>query len=253
MTLGQRFCYIWLPVVSTLCYFVAVLYLPQHLKGQLLSEAGPIELGTAACFLLAAVVLVVHLRRQAAHLLPRERVFFCLFVSVVSFVALEELSYGQHLLKYKSPSWFAAHNRQAETNLHNLLGNKPSRLIRAGANFAVPAFFIVLPWVYRRREYWRREGHWSHAVLPDPRLAVLVTVAEVVTFPRRLPSSIVPYALVDRVGEFKELYWGIAALAYAYLISQRARNTMDCAAPAVAGAIYLPAPSIDLKPAREAA
>ena len=32
----------------------------------------------------------------------------------------EEISWGQHILKFKPPLWFLANNRQAEFNLHNL-------------------------------------------------------------------------------------------------------------------------------------
>lgn len=37
------------------------------------------------------------------------------------FGAMEEISWGQRVLGIESPQWFLKHNKQGETNVHNLL------------------------------------------------------------------------------------------------------------------------------------
>ena len=51
------------------------------------------------------------------------KILFTIFITLfLLFVALEEISWGQWLFKFKSPEYFKLHNLQRETNIHNISG-----------------------------------------------------------------------------------------------------------------------------------
>ena len=86
----------------------------------LIAENNVVELATCLAYLLAsaaAVSLAVDLWRQNYPI-------FSLMYSVLStglfVIAMEEISWGQHLLKNPTPKFFQEYNRQGETNFHNI-------------------------------------------------------------------------------------------------------------------------------------
>lgn len=89
----------------------------------LTGERGPVEIGTFLGFAWAAA-MAFHLSREARRRDPRRSVAlvyagvaaFCLFA------ALEEISWGQSLFDFPTPSWLRYVNEQGETNLHDLPG-----------------------------------------------------------------------------------------------------------------------------------
>jgi len=85
---------------------------------------------------------------------PARRVWFFLGLLFL-FGAMEEISWGQRILGIKSPEWFMRHNRQGETNIHNILiyGMNMNKLIFG--KFLTVLLFIfvgVIPLLYRFSE-----------------------------------------------------------------------------------------------------
>jgi hypothetical protein len=71
------------------------------------------------------------------------------------FGAMEEISWGQRILGVESPEWFIRHNRQRETNIHNLMiyGININRLVFGKFLSALLIIYIgVIPFVYRFNE-----------------------------------------------------------------------------------------------------
>ena len=206
----------------------------------LFSEQGPIELGTAALFAFAGVAAAgIALRSQDA--VPRfYRLLLVCFALAAFVVAFEEVSWGQHLFGWTTPSWFDTHNKQAEINLHNLAGNKPSNWLRTVAYVVFPAGFLVLPLVATALPGAYRPGHWTYYLLPRLELATLIVLSSVVTVPNDLPHALVgDYRMGGELRELTELYQAWAAAAYAWILRRRF-STLPSDAPAVlAGA---PAP-----------
>lgn len=224
--------FIVLPILGVPAYFLLLAVLPEASAEAFVSENGPVELGTAVFYVLAAAAAIRHCRRFRAGVLRRYRVMFWMFAATALFVALEELSYGQHLLGFESPDWFEEHNKQTEMNLHNLFGSKPSSLMRNAASVALPVFCIALPIWYRwgrprrqsepaSRGQSANERHWSFYLLPGLQLAALIIVAQAATLPRRIPDSPFCGAWIERLGELKELYWSIAAYLYVAILTRR--------------------------------
>jgi hypothetical protein len=209
-----------LPILSVPLYLWTAYLLPPMWVRVVASEQGPIEIGTAVLFL-AAVFVAVSLCRDTAKLPRLCRLFFAGFAAGSAFVALEEVSYGQHLFFWGSPEWFQEHNAQGETNLHNALGNTLSDLLRTIASVGYPLFFAVLPLVCLRLPQVYHPGRWAYYLLPRTELIALVVIAQFITLPHKLPRDGDSLAWTYRLGEVKELYWAIATYAYVRLISRR--------------------------------
>ena len=94
-----------------------VLYLITFLSEKELRVQGKedslVEYLGAFCLLTAAALFFISFKR-------RRNVFYLLFGVVFLFGFLEEISYGQRILGFSTPSFFLEHNIQNEFNLHNL-------------------------------------------------------------------------------------------------------------------------------------
>lgn len=86
----------------------------------LVAENNIVELATCGAYLLAsgaAVSLGFDLWRQNRRILS---VMYSVLSAGLFVIAMEEISWGQHLIKNSSPEFFQQYNRQGETNFHNL-------------------------------------------------------------------------------------------------------------------------------------
>ena len=215
MTLRQVLIYVALPLSTLPVYFATISVMSHASRKSWLSEMGPIELGTAAAFLAAAgVAIALVVGRRAVP--GRYRTLYALFALGAMFVALEEMSYGQHLLGWDSPAWFNAHNRQGETNLHNLADSKPSRRIRTLANIGFPLVMVVLPLAALARRASYEPGRPAYYLLPKAELCTLTLMAVFVT------SIDAGWEYrIAKLGELKEFYWAAAALIYIIVLRRR--------------------------------
>ncbi|MDO5757225.1 MAG: hypothetical protein Q4P24_06865 [Rhodobacterales bacterium] len=85
------------------------------------AEDGPVEYATAFFLLVACGILLFHMaslwqsgRRGAA-------VLTALYALIFFMAAGEEVSWGQRIVGWESGEFFQQHNKQYETNLHNLM------------------------------------------------------------------------------------------------------------------------------------
>lgn len=220
------------PVASYLGYIVVMCLANDEGRRWIDSEQGPTELGTATLFALAGVMAAAIAWRAAATPL-RYRALFGLGAAVMAFVALEEISYGQHLFGWSSPDYMREHNFRQETNLHNLHDNALSHQMRLGANLLTPLVFIILPLVLLRRENDYRPGSAAWCLLPKRELIGVAVVASFCTTPQKIIDTI---GHGGRrwlgLGELKELYWSIAAAGLMFLLYRRhVRHAAQVAAP----------------------
>ncbi len=85
------------------------------------AEDGPVEYGTALFLLIASGVLAVNAAslwrggRRGAALLT------AIYALMFFMAAGEEVSWGQRIIGWESGEFFQQHNKQDETNLHNLV------------------------------------------------------------------------------------------------------------------------------------
>jgi hypothetical protein len=198
----------------------AILLPPAAFRWVFVSEFGPVELGTAACFG-AAGILAFRLAARSREHVPRGfRLLYVLFALGAVFAGLEEISYGQHLVGWQSPRWFAEQNAQRETNLHNLFADRPGRTLRNAALVAVALGGIVMPGAVMWAGGRYAPGRWPYYLLPQGELVPLVAVTLLIRLFRTLPGDV-------RAGwdlglyEVMELYFAITALVYVLVLRRR--------------------------------
>lgn len=96
----------------------------------------------------------------------------------------EEISWGQRLFGIESPDYFKENNTQQETNFHNLIvgGVRVNRWIFSFLLTAVlSAYLILLPLLYRRKQWAKRLVRFWGVPLPKPYQTVSAVVLFVIT------------------------------------------------------------------------
>jgi len=223
-----------LPLASlALCWLTPLLGRRQW-HALMMGERGCLETGTFLWLLAALVVVGLVLRRPRG--LPQTMiVLLVLFAIGLVYFAGEEISWGQHLLGFQTPTPLARINYQNEFNLHNIKGAReylnmmPKRLIV----YAVAAGAVILPLLLAR---WRhhpryRSGLWDW-LIPTWRLVPVSIVALLATVPHNLiircrpdwlDGPYVLMALIWPAEEFKEYTIALLFLLYAVSILVRRR------------------------------
>jgi hypothetical protein len=96
----------------------------------------------------------------------------------------EEISWGQRIFEIESPEYFKQHNTQQETNFHNLIvgGVRINRWIFSFLLTTVLSLYlIVLPLLYRRKQWAKRFVRFWGVPLPRPYHTVSAVVLFVIT------------------------------------------------------------------------
>lgn len=123
----------WLPWAIGIGVAVLNAMLPPEQRQFLYVENGFLEDLQALVAFAAAGVGLACLR----HCKEDKQLFAWVLIAVLGslYIGLEEISYGQHLLKWDTPELWAQLNDQNETNLHNTshwLDQKPRQLLTVG-------------------------------------------------------------------------------------------------------------------------
>lgn len=219
-----------LPILALAAYVAARGLLSEGWQKFIYAENGPIELGTAACFSLSGGAAIVLARKTRGHVPLVFRGMFVLFAAASWFVALEEISYGQQLFGWNSPTWFEQNNHHGQTNLHNLMGNRPSHLLKNFANYGTLVGFIVVPVIAMLRRGAYRQGHWTHYLLPRAELIVVAASAQLCSFLWDAPKAALGEYWHQGWNEMRELFWGMAALSYVVVMWQRLTTSRESGA-----------------------
>ena len=109
-----------------------------------------------------------------------------------------------------------------ETNLHNLMGNKPRHWLDQCASLGTIVGFIVLPVLARLRGWTHKPGHWVYYLLPRAELMTNVVLAQLCQSlynMRALNEDYVQFRL--GWNEIREYYWGVLALMYILIMWER--------------------------------
>ena len=185
------------------------------------SESGVIENGTALLLIPAFVFALLAAHRLRPAFGRRAWVWFGLYALMCFGFAGEEISWGQHWWGWNSPEYFAEHNRQGETNLHNLnihLG----RVAKSIVTLAIIIGGLVMPLMRRSKP----------ADLSDIRTFVIPSFvcvpAAAFVFGVRLIERFKTWfdlewsILAVNLKENQELYIAVFLLIYAWSAARRA-------------------------------
>lgn len=136
------------------------------------SEDGFYELGSA--FLLFSFGIFLFFKQRDFSVKKIKYSFIFLgFIFILG--ALEELSWGQHLLGFESAEIFAQHNKQQEMNLHNFI---PAWFFGLSINLSFYIFFVFTPifvFLYRDKILASSYSKYSHLLdyLPSLKLVLV--------------------------------------------------------------------------------
>ena len=116
------------------------------------------------------------------------------------FGAMEEISWGQRVLGIESPEWFIKHNKQGETNLHNLIvhGVSVNKLVFGKIlSILIGIYLLAVPLLYRISEGFRDFiNRWGIPIAQNYQILLCVLVIILVR---------VHLGLAGKVGELREL------------------------------------------------
>jgi hypothetical protein len=181
--------------------------------GQLFAEGSVAEWLTFLFFLMAGTIALLVGWRGWQRGERRRGAYHMLFGLGCAVVGLEEMSWGQTLFNWTTPELFAAHNRQHETNLHNLAGINEHLWSATALVLSVAVALVGLRWLLQRQGRLSSDSLLD-AVLPLPELLPLLLFAALVYVPVALEKQhgLDLPLLVTRDQEVAELAFSAACL-----------------------------------------
>lgn len=221
MSLWKWVLFVAVPVALLAAHLVASSLLEGDVKKWYLSELGPTENLTFLALVAAGIWAIMLFRRARKHI-PRLRWLLIAFALASLFIAMEEISYGQHHLGFKPPQWVMEKNKQRELNLHNLGSDRMSRVLRRAAELGLPIFGIVMPLGLTRIPTTYRRGDWTYYFLPKHELILVLSLCLLIRINHDLDDAIFG-SLTDGLGELQEVYWALAGLFWIMIVNERLR------------------------------
>jgi len=146
------------------------------------AEDGPIEYGAAICLFLSSVILL-GLAVRTARSGGASSLWLVLYSAAFLFGAGEEISWGQRIIGWETTGFFAEHNVQNETTLHNLaFGDEQltKSLFGSYLTVAILMYLVVLPLLYSRISLVARLVDRILLPLPSTRHAIMAVGASLV-------------------------------------------------------------------------
>ncbi|MEM9468742.1 MAG: hypothetical protein AAF988_01115 [Pseudomonadota bacterium] len=128
------FLWVLIPVLSIIASIFIEYSINEEQRAWLVAENGPYEILQAVILIMALVIAIYTLFKTSAK--HKWLIAWVGFASLCClYVAGEEISWGQHILKWDTPEYWQALNDQGETNFHNTtsyLDQKPRLLLVIG-------------------------------------------------------------------------------------------------------------------------
>ncbi len=182
---APRWLWLWFPIASIAVMF-AVRDLGKDIYDRVMAtEQGVVENGTVVILLIAIAAGVLAFRRRRS--LPNRWLGRWLLLVTVgcAYIAIEEVSWGQHLVGWETPASIGAINDQGQTNLHNIsswFDQKPRLIVELGilvGGVIFPLWALLTGFAPDPNRDWRYWFWPTFACLPA---AVVVATAK---FPKR--------------------------------------------------------------------
>jgi hypothetical protein len=151
------------------------------------------------------------------------RTWLLLFSLAALFFAGEDLNWGQYYFGWDAPEYFQTHNREQETNLHNMstwFNQKPR--ILAELWLLITGLLVPLGWKLPQKI----TARFVPALLwPDRRLVVAALLAGVAKINSALvKEGDVGWVAMIRWSEVVEFFLAYAMLLYALMLLERVRK-----------------------------
>ena len=131
----HKFWWLWVPVLVMGIQLFCETAFSDAVLNTMHTEGGSHEIAEFLVLFAALIVAAVTLFSKHLRDRPWLRAWFGLAALCCFYVAGEEMSWGQHILNWSTPDYWAQINDQNETNLHNTsswLDQKPRLLLEIG-------------------------------------------------------------------------------------------------------------------------
>ena len=155
---GEAWWWLGVPVAIAAFILASAWLAPEFYMQWVLPEGyGVLEVGHFFIPLATAIIALRLLLKPFVHARPFTFAFVLLAAFACLYIAGEEHSWGQHFFYWNTPEYWAAVNRQAETNLHNVhewLNHQPRAVMQAGVfvgGLLIPLAAWFFPIVRRNR------------------------------------------------------------------------------------------------------
>lgn len=211
------FFWLWVPILMGIAQIILENVVSPDLLAELHSETGPHEfiefLFIFAAFLVA-VFTIIKMNKQNKYLI----VWVGLAAICCLYVAGEEISWGQHLLKWSTPEYWAQINDQHETNFHNTsswLDQKPRLLLLLG----VVVGGLIMPFLQKFKPGFLPKKF--EIIYPPACLGVISAFALMVNLGDKISEAIQGVGIMARSSEVEELYLFYFVLLYLIILRRR--------------------------------
>lgn len=198
-------------------------------------ELGLVENATAAFFLIAAAHAFYLLATRRGSAPWGARLGLGVVGTASLWVALEEISYGQHWFGFESPPWFVRANNQQQLNLHNLAGDRPANLLRTLGYVLVAGLGVLAPLAVARRR--TPLPTWSRCWIP-PRWMIAPSLLQLfcnapkqLLYTPRGREHLPPDSYFRLSVEYEEYLFGVWMMLFVYSVHRNLREAARTAPP----------------------
>jgi len=189
-------------LLFTLAY--SILGMQTHFELGFGAEDGPVEYFTAIGLLLSCLILIWYTVSMVRFGRYASAAPLGLYALAFLFGAGEEISWGQRIFSWQTGDFFMEHNRQLETNLHNIVVGEnqlAKTLFGSVLTTVILLYLLALPLLYPRVTLIARLTDAIMLPLPGMRHAVValvasILIATVIDVPRKWESYEFIFSLI---------------------------------------------------------
>lgn len=214
----RSFFWLWIPVLWMVFQVALEILLTGDILAPMHTEGGPHETLQFLILLAAFLIAVATLFRIDWKTQKYLGVWVALSAVCCLYVAGEEISWGQHLLKWSTPEFWTEVNDQNETNLHNTtswLDQKPRIILQIG----ILVGGLIIPLLAKFRSSLLPKKF--EIIYPPSILSVTALLALIVNMADRVDSALKDITLFERGSEVEELYMFWFVLLYLLVLRRR--------------------------------
>lgn len=188
-------------------------------------EFGFIENATAFFFFVAGIYGFCLLKSSQIKNVPFFRVTLFLISILAIWISLEEISYGQHFLRFGTSEWFLKHNYNKEMNVHNLAKDNVSHTMRTLSYIVVILMGIIAIFIIRLAKLKFSNKSWFYYFIPSawmvsPSLFYLLANSpkKILMYLLGSDTPIVKHYYFSASGEYEEYMFGVWVILYIVMI-----------------------------------
>lgn len=208
----------WLPVFIMIVQIILEITLPSQILAPLHSETGPHETFQAMIIFSAFFVALRTLFLTSF----KKDMWLWLWIFTAALCCLyvggEETSWGQHILDWDTPDFWAQVNDQGETNLHNTsswLDQKPRLILLIGVIIGG----LIIPLLQRFKSNWVPQRF--ALIYPPAELGLISFFALAIQIIDTIDDAARNIVLFERASEVQEIYLFFFVLLYLIVLHRR--------------------------------